>query len=85
MEAGPRVHREERRPQFYLQRKGRPRHRETQPGEIRGNQRTHLLNPVNRDPSHPVVWSRPAFANKSIYARNDKEIVCVSLAADKGR
>ena len=35
---GQRVHREERRPQFSLQRKGRPHHRETQPGEIRGDQ-----------------------------------------------
>jgi outer membrane protein assembly factor BamB len=44
--------------------------------------RAHLLDPVNRDPGRPVVWSHPAFANKCIYARNDKEIVCVSLAAD---
>lgn len=44
--------------------------------------RAHLLDPVNRDPGRPVVWSHPAFANKSIYARNDKEIVCVSLAAE---
>ncbi len=43
--------------------------------------RAHLLDPVNRDPGRPVVWSHPAFANKSIYARNDQEIVCVSLAA----
>jgi outer membrane protein assembly factor BamB len=44
--------------------------------------RAHLLDPINRDPGRPVVWSHPAFANKSIYARNDKEIVCVSLAAE---
>jgi outer membrane protein assembly factor BamB len=47
--------------------------------------RAHLLDPVNRDPGRPVVWSHPAFANKSIYARNDKEIVCVSLAAAPAR
>jgi outer membrane protein assembly factor BamB len=29
-----------------------------------------------------VVWSHPAFANKCVFARNDKELVCVSLAAD---
>jgi outer membrane protein assembly factor BamB len=29
-----------------------------------------------------VCWSHPAFANKHIYARNDKEIVCANLAAD---
>jgi outer membrane protein assembly factor BamB len=43
--------------------------------------RAHLLDPVNRDPGRPVVWSHPAFANRSVYARNDKELVCVSLAA----
>jgi outer membrane protein assembly factor BamB len=44
--------------------------------------RVHLLDPINRDPGRPVVWSHPAFANRSIYARNDEELVCVSLAAD---
>ena len=29
-----------------------------------------------------VCWSHPAFANKHIFARNDKELVCVSLAAE---
>lgn len=42
--------------------------------------RAHLLEPTNRDPGRLVVWSHPAFANKSIYTRNDKEIVCASLA-----
>jgi outer membrane protein assembly factor BamB len=28
-----------------------------------------------------VCWSHPAFANKHIFARNDKELVCASLAA----
>ena len=47
--------------------------------------RTRLLDPINRDPGRLVVWSHPAFANKSVYARNDKEIVCVSLAAEDRR
>ena len=42
--------------------------------------RMHLIDPSNSDPGRPVVWSHPAFANRSVYARNDKEIVCVSLA-----
>jgi outer membrane protein assembly factor BamB len=42
--------------------------------------RAHLLDPTNRDPGREVVWSHPAFANRSIYARNDRELVCVSLA-----
>jgi outer membrane protein assembly factor BamB len=42
--------------------------------------RTHLLDPTNRDPGRPVVWSHPAFANRHIYARNDKEIICADLS-----
>jgi outer membrane protein assembly factor BamB len=42
--------------------------------------RARLLEPTNRDPGRLVVWSHPAFANLSIYARNDREIICVSLA-----
>ena len=45
--------------------------------------RTHLLEPANRDCGRNVVWSHPAFANRAIYARNDREIICVSLAAAK--
>jgi outer membrane protein assembly factor BamB len=42
--------------------------------------RAHIIDPVNRDPGRRVVWSHPAFANRRVYARNDKEIVCVDLA-----
>jgi len=42
--------------------------------------RTHLLEPTNTAAGRDVVWSHPAFANRSIYARNDKELVCASLA-----
>ena len=45
--------------------------------------RAHLLEPLNRDCGRPVVWSHPAFANRSVYARNDREIICVSLAAEE--
>lgn len=47
--------------------------------------RAHLIDPVNRDPGRPVVWSHPAFANKCVYARNDEEMVCASLAAETER
>jgi hypothetical protein len=43
--------------------------------------RSHVIEPTNRMPGRPVVWSYPAFANRSMYVRNDKKIVCVSLAA----
>lgn len=43
--------------------------------------RAHLINPTNEAFGRPVVWSHPAYANQCIIVRNDKELVCVSLAA----
>src|SRR6185369_12594200 len=42
--------------------------------------RAHLLEPTNEAFGRPVVWNHPAYANKCIFVRNDKEIICVSLA-----
>jgi outer membrane protein assembly factor BamB len=42
--------------------------------------RAHLLEPTNTAAGRDVVWSHPAFANRCVYARNDKELVCASLA-----
>jgi outer membrane protein assembly factor BamB len=42
--------------------------------------RQKLLEPTNVAMGRDIVWSHPAFANKNVYARNDKEIVCYSLA-----
>jgi outer membrane protein assembly factor BamB len=44
--------------------------------------RAHILKPTNIMAGRPVVWSHPAFANKCMFARNDEELVCVSLAAN---
>ncbi len=44
--------------------------------------RFHVLDPTNEAFRRKVVWSHPAFANRCVYARNDKELVCVSLAAE---
>ena len=44
--------------------------------------RTKLLDPVGVGLGRSVVWSHPAYANRCVFARNDKEIVCVSLAAE---
>lgn len=44
--------------------------------------RMHVLDPTGDAFGRRVVWSHPAFANRALYARNDKEIVCVSLAAE---
>lgn len=41
--------------------------------------RTRLLEPTNTDAGRPVLWCHPAYANQSIYWRNDKELGCWSL------
>ncbi len=41
--------------------------------------RAHLLEPTNRDAGRDVVWTHPAFANRSVYVRNDREIICADL------
>jgi outer membrane protein assembly factor BamB len=43
--------------------------------------RAHLIEPTNKDPGRPVVWSHPAFASRHVYVRNDKEIICADLTA----
>ena len=42
--------------------------------------RAHLLEPTGPSQRREVVWTHPAFANRNVYARNDREIVSVSLA-----
>jgi outer membrane protein assembly factor BamB len=42
--------------------------------------RAKILEPTANVFGRKVVWSHPAYANKCMFARNDKEIVCVSLA-----
>ena len=48
--------------------------------------RTQLIKPTsepqNRRELVYVNWMQPAYANRHIYARNDEEIICASLAAD---
>ncbi|UUO05108.1 PQQ-like beta-propeller repeat protein [Blastopirellula sp. J2-11] len=44
--------------------------------------RAHILEPTNNAFGRDVVWSHPAYANQSAYLRNDKELVCVDLAAE---
>ena len=46
--------------------------------------RANILVPTNSmapPPGRRVIWSHPAFANRCVFARNDQEIICVSLAA----
>jgi outer membrane protein assembly factor BamB len=47
--------------------------------------RAKLIEPTNQVRRRDIVWSHPAFANRCVYARNDREIVCASLAAPRDR
>ena len=42
--------------------------------------RTHLLDPTSTANNRPVLWMHPAFANRSVYGKNDKQLVKISLA-----
>jgi outer membrane protein assembly factor BamB len=44
--------------------------------------RAHLVDPTGPAQRREVVWVHPAFAHRNVYARNDKEIVSVSLAKE---
>lgn len=41
--------------------------------------REHILEPTNRTGSRMVVWSHPAFAQKTVFVRNDKKLIAVDL------
>lgn len=43
--------------------------------------RAKLVEPTNVAFGRSVVWSAPAFANKHVYLRNDKECICVDLSS----
>jgi outer membrane protein assembly factor BamB len=47
--------------------------------------RAHLLEPTldQLRQRGGVCWSHPGFANKHVFARNDKELVCVNLAIER--
>lgn len=45
--------------------------------------RQHILEPTNGAWGRKVVWSHPAFACQSVFARNDKELIRVDLSDDR--
>lgn len=42
--------------------------------------RAKMVTPTSQSSGREIVWSHPAFAGKCVFMRNDKEIVCYSLA-----
>ena len=55
---------------------------ELSPKGYREVSRAKLLAATNHDAGRPVVWCHPAFANRNMYWRNDKEMVCVGLGQE---
>ena len=53
------------------------------PAGYKEKSRAKILDPLTPGMNKRlVVWSHPAFANRCVFARNDKELICVSLAAE---
>lgn len=44
--------------------------------------RVHLLEPTSFLGAQKFAWAPPSFANHHVFARNDEELVCASLAAN---
>jgi outer membrane protein assembly factor BamB len=45
--------------------------------------RTKIIEPTKEQLPRGVTWSHPAFANKHVFIRNDKELVCIDLMGKK--
>ena len=43
--------------------------------------RVKLIEPTGLFGNQKFAWAAPAFARQNVYARNDQELICVSLAA----
>ena len=51
-----------------------------QPSGYQEISRAKLIEPTHKVSGRMLVWSHPAFANRSIYLRNDREIRCYDLS-----
>jgi outer membrane protein assembly factor BamB len=43
--------------------------------------RAHVIDPLVPFGGRRVTWAPPAFANRCVFVRNEREVVCASLAA----
>ena len=55
---------------------------ELTPGGYREIGRQHILEPTNTSSGRSCVWSHPAYAGRTLFARNDARIVAVDLGQD---
>ncbi|MBI4607096.1 MAG: PQQ-binding-like beta-propeller repeat protein [Planctomycetes bacterium] len=51
------------------------------PGGYEERGRVRLIEPTWPFAGRNVAWAAPAFANRCVFARNDEEVLCASLAA----
>lgn len=58
---------------------------ELTPAGYRELERTHLIEPTSLLFENKFAWAAPAFANRCIFVRNDRELRCYSLAARPDR
>jgi hypothetical protein len=56
---------------------------ELTPGGYREVGRAVLVQPAYPFGGHKVAWAPPAFANRHVFARTEKELVCAPLLAGK--
>jgi hypothetical protein len=50
---------------------------------FRSRGQMQVVEPTQSAFGRKVIWSHPAYANKTAYIRNDKELVAVDLAGSK--
>jgi len=53
---------------------------ELSPSGFKEISRAKIIEPTKEQLPRGVTWSHPAFANKHVYIRNDRELVCVDLS-----
>jgi len=55
------------------------------PGGYQEISRAKLIEPTSPFGTRKLAWAAPAFAHQNAYVRNDRELICVSLAAKSYR
>ncbi|MEN8117663.1 MAG: PQQ-binding-like beta-propeller repeat protein [Bacteroidota bacterium] len=53
---------------------------ELSPNGFKEISRTKLIEPTKKQLARGVTWTHPAFANKHVFIRNDKELICADLS-----
>jgi len=47
--------------------------------------RAQIVTPLSKAEGRDVVWSHPAFARQCVFVRNDRQIICYSLAKSQAK